>query len=139
MPDGDRGDIRFYDEVLRRNRSRNLCKGQRHDLLYTSIQPLWSSSRVPAHPHLPIYRGAKLDLPTARNRTALLIRMRKLPFKDRFFLNRAGATAVEVGTASFWDPGAVNRIAGELDRFLGEEKIATVTELVGSLRFPCKS
>jgi dihydroorotate dehydrogenase (NAD+) catalytic subunit len=50
----------------------------------------------------------------------------------------AGATAVEVGTASFWDPGAVGRIARELDRFLREEKIANVKELVGTLRFPGK-
>ncbi len=46
----------------------------------------------------------------------------------------AGASAVEVGTASFWDPGAVARIARELDHFLKEEKIASVRELVGTLR-----
>ncbi len=50
----------------------------------------------------------------------------------------AGAAAVEVGTASFWDPGAVGRIARELDRFLREEKIANVRDLVGTLRFPGK-
>ena len=50
----------------------------------------------------------------------------------------AGAAAVEVGTASFWDPGAVVRIARELDRFLREEKIANVRDLVGTLRFPGK-
>jgi dihydroorotate dehydrogenase (NAD+) catalytic subunit len=47
----------------------------------------------------------------------------------------AGASAVEVGTASFWDPGAVARIARELDQFLRQEKIAHVHELVGTLRF----
>jgi dihydroorotate dehydrogenase (NAD+) catalytic subunit len=46
----------------------------------------------------------------------------------------AGASAVEVGTANFWDPGAPVRIARELDRFLEEEKIAGVTELVGTLK-----
>jgi dihydroorotate dehydrogenase (NAD+) catalytic subunit len=46
----------------------------------------------------------------------------------------AGASAVEVGTANFWDPGAPVRIADELDRFLKEEKIASVGELVGTLR-----
>ena len=46
----------------------------------------------------------------------------------------AGATAVEVGTATFWDPGAPVRIARELDAFLKEEKIASVRELVGTLR-----
>jgi dihydroorotate dehydrogenase (NAD+) catalytic subunit len=50
----------------------------------------------------------------------------------------AGASAVQVGTASFWDPGATARIASELDRFLQEEKIANVRELVGTLRFPGK-
>jgi dihydroorotate dehydrogenase (NAD+) catalytic subunit len=47
----------------------------------------------------------------------------------------AGASVVEVGTASFWDPGACARIAKELDRFLREEKIANVREIVGTLRF----
>jgi dihydroorotate dehydrogenase (NAD+) catalytic subunit len=46
----------------------------------------------------------------------------------------AGASAVEVGTANFWDPGAPVRIADELDRFLKGEKIASVGELVGTLR-----
>ena len=47
----------------------------------------------------------------------------------------AGATAVQVGTASFWDPGATPRIAGELDRFLAEEGIDRVTSLIGTLQF----
>lgn len=46
----------------------------------------------------------------------------------------AGATAVQVGTANFWDPGAPVRIARELDRFLKEEKIESVGELVGTLK-----
>jgi dihydroorotate dehydrogenase (NAD+) catalytic subunit len=46
----------------------------------------------------------------------------------------AGASAVEVGTANFWDPGAPVRIAKELERFLDEEKIRSVTELVGTLK-----
>ncbi len=46
----------------------------------------------------------------------------------------AGASAVEVGTANFWDPGAPVRIARELERFLEEEKIRCVTELVGTLK-----
>ncbi len=45
----------------------------------------------------------------------------------------AGATAVEVGTATFWDPAAVERIARELGEFLQREKIAAVGELVGTL------
>jgi dihydroorotate dehydrogenase (NAD+) catalytic subunit len=50
----------------------------------------------------------------------------------------AGASAVQVGTASFWDPGAAARIARELDEFLKEEKIANVRQLIGTLRFPGK-
>ena len=46
----------------------------------------------------------------------------------------AGASAVEVGTANFWDPGAPGRIARELDGFLEEEKIANVRELVGTIK-----
>ena len=47
----------------------------------------------------------------------------------------AGATAVEVGTANFWDPQAPLRIARELDEFLKEENIANAAELRGTLRF----
>jgi dihydroorotate dehydrogenase (NAD+) catalytic subunit len=46
----------------------------------------------------------------------------------------AGATAVQVGTASFWDPASAQRIARELDEFLAEENIASVRELTGTLR-----
>ena len=46
----------------------------------------------------------------------------------------AGASAVEVGTASFWDARAPARVAQELDQFLKEEKIHNVSELVGTLK-----
>ena len=46
----------------------------------------------------------------------------------------AGATAVEVGTATFWDPRSPVRIAGELDDFCRQQQIAAVTELTGSLQ-----
>jgi dihydroorotate dehydrogenase (NAD+) catalytic subunit len=45
----------------------------------------------------------------------------------------AGASAVEVGTATFWDPAAPHRIIGELERFLAGERIASVREIVGTL------
>ena len=48
----------------------------------------------------------------------------------------AGASAVQVGTASFWDPAAAPRIARELDRFLREQKIAHVRDLIGTLQWP---
>ena len=45
----------------------------------------------------------------------------------------AGATAVQVGTATFWDPRSPVRIAGELRGFLKREGIASAAELVGTL------
>jgi dihydroorotate dehydrogenase (NAD+) catalytic subunit len=48
----------------------------------------------------------------------------------------AGAVAVQVGTANFWDPAAVPRIARELDRFLGEQNISSVRDLTGTLKWP---
>lgn len=47
----------------------------------------------------------------------------------------AGASAVQVGTATFWDPEAPARVARELDRFLAEQGIARAADLTGSLRF----
>ncbi len=47
----------------------------------------------------------------------------------------AGASAIQVGTASFWDPGAASRIAHELDDFLLRENITAAAQLVGTLRF----
>ena len=44
----------------------------------------------------------------------------------------AGATAVEVGTASFWDPSSCERIARQLDRFLAEQR-TTAAALTGTL------
>ena len=46
----------------------------------------------------------------------------------------AGAAAVEVGTATFWDPQSPVRIAGELDAFCRAEKIENVSQLTGSLQ-----
>ena len=46
----------------------------------------------------------------------------------------AGASAVEVGTATFWDPRSTARIAEELGEFLKREKIGRATELVNTLR-----
>jgi len=46
----------------------------------------------------------------------------------------AGATAVEVGTATFWDPASPVRIARELGEFLKQQNIQQVSELTGTLR-----
>lgn len=45
----------------------------------------------------------------------------------------AGAQAVEVGTASFWDPRSCARIARELGRFLKRERVEQVRSLIGTL------
>lgn len=46
----------------------------------------------------------------------------------------AGATAVQVGTANFWDPEAPCRIARELDDYLKQERLDNVQQLVGTLQ-----
>ncbi len=47
----------------------------------------------------------------------------------------AGASAVEVGTATFWDPQAPARIAGELQDFCVGSGVDNVQELTGTLQF----
>jgi dihydroorotate dehydrogenase (NAD+) catalytic subunit len=46
----------------------------------------------------------------------------------------AGASAVQVGTATFWDPQAPARIARELEQFLEQENAARAADLVGTLK-----
>ncbi len=46
----------------------------------------------------------------------------------------AGAGAVQVGTATFWDPQSPVRIARELGEFLEREKVGNVREIVGTLQ-----
>jgi dihydroorotate dehydrogenase (NAD+) catalytic subunit len=46
----------------------------------------------------------------------------------------AGATAVQVGTANFWDPEAPCRIARELNHYLEKENVDDVRQLVGTLK-----
>ena len=45
----------------------------------------------------------------------------------------AGATAVEIGTASFWDPVATEKIAGELERWCADHHVFRVSELTGAM------
>jgi len=47
----------------------------------------------------------------------------------------AGASAVQVGTATFWDPQSPQRIARELADFLKREKVNQVGELVNTLKW----
>lgn len=46
----------------------------------------------------------------------------------------AGATAVQVGTANFYNPGLSERLVGELVQALASEKVASVREIVGTLQ-----
>jgi dihydroorotate dehydrogenase (NAD+) catalytic subunit len=48
----------------------------------------------------------------------------------------AGASAVQVGTATFWDPRSPVRVAQELGRFLRDQSIANAHDLVGTLKWP---
>ena len=47
-----------------------------------------------------------------------------------------GARAVQVGTASFWDPRSPLRIARELERFLDGEGVRAASDLIGRLEMP---
>jgi dihydroorotate dehydrogenase (NAD+) catalytic subunit len=48
----------------------------------------------------------------------------------------AGASLVQVGTASFIDPGAIVRIARELEQLLPSLGVSSAAELTGTLRMP---
>jgi dihydroorotate dehydrogenase (NAD+) catalytic subunit len=48
----------------------------------------------------------------------------------------AGASLVQVGTATFWDPAAPLKIARELEKLLPELGVDSVTNLIGSLKKP---
>ena len=45
----------------------------------------------------------------------------------------AGATAVQIGTASYWDPRATEKIVDELQRYCVEHHIERLTDLTGGL------
>jgi dihydroorotate dehydrogenase (NAD+) catalytic subunit len=45
-----------------------------------------------------------------------------------------GAVAVQVGTATFWDPRRPQELVGEFQRFLEQENIPAARDLVGTLR-----
>jgi dihydroorotate dehydrogenase (NAD+) catalytic subunit len=45
----------------------------------------------------------------------------------------AGATAVQIGTASFYDPGLANRLVDQLEVCLVELELDSVTDIVGTL------
>jgi dihydroorotate dehydrogenase (NAD+) catalytic subunit len=45
----------------------------------------------------------------------------------------AGATAVQVGTASYWDPRATEKIINELGRWCAQHEVPRVAELTGGM------
>lgn len=45
----------------------------------------------------------------------------------------AGATAVQIGTASYWDPVATEKIVGELERWCLEHRVENVADLTGGM------
>jgi dihydroorotate dehydrogenase (NAD+) catalytic subunit len=45
----------------------------------------------------------------------------------------AGATAVQIGTASYWDPCATEKIVDELQEYCAEHGISELSELTGGL------
>jgi dihydroorotate dehydrogenase (NAD+) catalytic subunit len=53
--------------------------------------------------------------------------------RDALEFMLAGATAVQVGTASFLDPSAAQKIAGEMEAYLAEKGIASAASLIGAL------
>ncbi|MBW3543533.1 MAG: dihydroorotate dehydrogenase [Planctomycetes bacterium] len=48
----------------------------------------------------------------------------------------AGASAVQIGTANFYNPSLAERLVDELDAALAGEGCASVSEIVGTLQFP---
>ncbi|MBZ5722493.1 MAG: dihydroorotate dehydrogenase [Acidobacteriia bacterium] len=45
----------------------------------------------------------------------------------------AGATAVQIGTASYWDPVATEKIVGELENWCVEHRVEKLAEMTGGL------
>jgi dihydroorotate dehydrogenase (NAD+) catalytic subunit len=46
----------------------------------------------------------------------------------------AGASAVQVGTASYWDPRATEKIVGELEQWCSDHEVARLADLTGGLQ-----
>jgi dihydroorotate dehydrogenase (NAD+) catalytic subunit len=45
----------------------------------------------------------------------------------------AGASAVQIGTASYWDPVATEKIAGELETWCSQHHIERIADLTGAM------
>jgi dihydroorotate dehydrogenase (NAD+) catalytic subunit len=46
----------------------------------------------------------------------------------------AGAAAVQVGTASYWDPCATEKIVDDVERWCVEHRVARIADLVGRVQ-----
>ena len=46
----------------------------------------------------------------------------------------AGASAVQIGTASYWDPRATEKIVGELESWCKERDVTRIAELTGGVQ-----
>jgi dihydroorotate dehydrogenase (NAD+) catalytic subunit len=46
----------------------------------------------------------------------------------------AGASAVQIGTANYWDPRATEKIAAELERWCKEHEVSRIAELTGAVQ-----
>jgi len=46
----------------------------------------------------------------------------------------AGAAAVQIGTANYWDPCATEKIVGALERWCVEHRVKKITDLIGGLQ-----
>ena len=46
----------------------------------------------------------------------------------------AGASAVQIGTASYWDPRATEKIVAELERWCKEHEVTRIAELTGGVQ-----
>jgi dihydroorotate dehydrogenase (NAD+) catalytic subunit len=45
----------------------------------------------------------------------------------------AGATAVQIGTASYWDPCATEKIVDDLERWCQDHQVTRLADLIGGL------
>ena len=50
----------------------------------------------------------------------------------------AGATAVQIGTANFYNPGLANQLVSDLQQIVDEENVENISELVGSMQVPAR-
>jgi dihydroorotate dehydrogenase (NAD+) catalytic subunit len=50
----------------------------------------------------------------------------------------AGASAVQIGTANFYNPGLANSLVTELLQVVQEQQVASFTELIGTLKIPVR-